>query len=247
MITKLYVKYQSNVEKHRGYITTHRVDDSYTALFKAHEQTFIKIGQGEDNGKLKETTYKMDSIEKNLLRNFLEVRNNGLLFNKSNVDKNGKPTISDPDTGRPIYIGDGIIPQVERFASKYVYNKITSSVLNTAMNIMSHKSENPTGNHYVFICNEKLWGDIQDGLSEWLSRFKTCGTYLWSKKANDYVSVGATFNSYEMGGNTISFKVDRTFSREWGSEKGYGLMLDLTSDKTSGEPAILSNIWVAVA
>ena len=74
-----------------------------------------------------------------------------------------------------------------------------------------------------------MWNDIQIVLSEWLARFKTCGTYLWSKAVNGYVDVGATF------------------SREWGSEKGFGLMLDLTSDKTSGEPAILSNIWVAAA
>lgn len=47
-----------------------------------------------------------------------------------------------------------------------------------------------------------------------------------------------TFQSYEIGGNTISFKVDRTFSREWGSDKGFMLMLDLTADKVSGEPAI---------
>lgn len=113
--------------------------------------------------------------------------------------------------------------------------------------MMNEKSENPTRNKYVFICNEKMWNDIQIVLSEWLARFKTCGTYLWSKAANGYVDVGATFNSYEIGGNTISFRVDRTFSREWGSEKGFGLMLDLTSDKTSGEPAILSNIWVAAA
>ena len=26
---------------------------------------------------------------------------------------NGKPTITDPDTGRPIYIGEGFIPQIE--------------------------------------------------------------------------------------------------------------------------------------
>lgn len=242
-----YVKYQSNIERHRGYITTHRVDDSYTAQFKAFENTFISIGEGQGNGAQKETMYKMDKLETNLLKNFLTVRNNGLLFNKSNVDKNGKPTISDPDTGRPIYIGDGIIPQVERFASKYVYTKLTTEAFNTAMSMMNEKSENPTGNTYVFICNEKMWNDIQTTLSEWLSRFKTCGTYLWSKKANGYVDVGATFNSYEIGGNTISFRVDRTFSREWGSDKGFGLMLDLTADKTSGEPAILTNIWVAAA
>lgn len=34
------------------------------------------------------------------------------------------------------------------------------------------------------------------------------------------------------------FKVDRTFSREYGMEKGYALMLDLTADKSTGEPAI---------
>lgn len=43
----------------------------------------------------------MDKKEKVLLDNFLFVRNNGLLFNKSNVDVNGKPTITDPDTNRP--------------------------------------------------------------------------------------------------------------------------------------------------
>lgn len=233
-----YVKYQSNIEKHRGYITTHRVDDSYTALYKAQEDIFIKIGQGEGNGKLSETLYRMDKTESNLLKNFMHVRNNGLLFNKTNVNVDGKATLFDADTGRPIYIGDGIIPQVERFASKYVYNKLTVEAFTTAMAMMNEKAENPTGNKYVFVCNEKMWQDIQIALSEWLARFKTCGTYLWSVKANEYVNVGATFNSYEIGGNQVSFKVDRTFSREWGSEKGFGLMLDLTADKVSGQPAI---------
>lgn len=242
-----YSKYQSNIERHRGYITTHRVDDTYSALFKPLETTFVNIGTGKDNGQMTETTYKMDTVEKNLLRNFLEVRNNGLLFNKTNVDKNGKATISDPDTGRPIYIGDGIIPQVERFASKYVYNKMTPAAFQTALSMMVEKAEQPTGNKFIFICNEKMWNDIQTALSEYLARFKPTGTYLWSKAANGYVDVGATFSSYEMGGNTVSFKVDRTFSREWGSDKGYGIMLDLTADQTSGEPAILSNVWVAAA
>lgn len=233
----MYVKYQSNVEKHRGYITTHRVDDSYTALHKAHEDVFISIGKGGED-KSKDVIYKMDKIENNLLKNFLYVRNNGLLFNKTNVDKNGKPTIQDPDTGRPIYIGDGIIPQVEKFCHKYVYNQLTVDVMNVIINLMSQRSEQPTGNKYVFICNEKLWNDINTVLSEWLSRFKTTGTYLWSAQANKYLNVGATFNSYEIAGNTVSFKVDRTFSREWGMDKGFGMMLDLTSDKASGTPAV---------
>lgn len=73
-----YVKYQSNIERHRNYITTHRVDDSYSALYAAHENSFISIAEGKDQGNLTETIYKMDKKEKTLLDNFLYVRNNGL-------------------------------------------------------------------------------------------------------------------------------------------------------------------------
>lgn len=79
-----------------------RVDVSYSALFAAMEDQFISIAEGKDNGSLKETLYKMNKKEKDLLNSFLEVRNNGLLFNKTNVDANGKATIVDPDTGRPM-------------------------------------------------------------------------------------------------------------------------------------------------
>ena len=80
-----------------------RVDVSYSALFAAMEDTFISIGKGDGNGNLKETLYKMNKKEKDLLLSFLQVRNDGLLFNKTNVDPiTGKATITDPDTGRPI-------------------------------------------------------------------------------------------------------------------------------------------------
>ena len=110
---------------------------------------FISIAEGKDAGSLKETLYKMSKKEKTLLDNFLYVRNNGLLFNKCNVDVNGKPTISDPDTGRPIYIGDGIIPQVERFASKYAFSKLTIDVFQTVLATMNEKAKLPTGNRLI--------------------------------------------------------------------------------------------------
>lgn len=84
-----YVKYQSNIERHRNFITTFRVDDSYSALYAAHEDQFISIAEGKGQGDLTETIYKMTKKEKNLLENFLYARNNGLLFNKCNVDSNG--------------------------------------------------------------------------------------------------------------------------------------------------------------
>ena len=104
---------------------------------------------------------------------------------------------------------------------------------------LNEKAKKPTGNTYMFICSEKFWYDLQDILDTYLAQYHTDGTYLWSAKAGDYVSVGAKgFNSFNYGGNTITFKVDRTFSREFGQDKGYALALDLTADKTSAQPPI---------
>jgi len=143
------------------------------------------------------------------------------------------------DTNRPIYISDGLIPQVEAFASKYAYNKLTINVFKTILRTLNEKAEKPTGNHYIFIVNEKAWDDVQDLLETHLAQYHTDGTYLWSAKAGDYVSVGAKgFDTYNYGGNSISFKVDRTLTREYGSEKGFMIALDLTGDKTSAQPPI---------
>lgn len=89
----------------------------------------------------------------------------------------------------------------------------------------------------MFICNEKLWNDIQYTLGHYLADYRTDGCYMYSKAANDYVKVGTTFSTYEFAGNQVSFVVDRTFTREYG-DKGYGLCLDLTADLASGKPAI---------
>lgn len=91
-----------NVETHRNYITTFRNDVSYSSQFAAMENVFIQVAEGKDKNSLIPTIYKMDKKEKQLLDSFLYSRNNGLIFNRSNVDKNGKATIQDPSTGRPI-------------------------------------------------------------------------------------------------------------------------------------------------
>lgn len=64
-----------NVERHRGYIQTHRFDASYSERYAAMEDTFVKIGKGKDLGNLTETIYKMDAVQKNLLETFLTGRN----------------------------------------------------------------------------------------------------------------------------------------------------------------------------
>ena len=45
-----FVKYQSNVEKMRNYMTTIRVDDSFSSKFGILEESIIKVGKGYYQG-----------------------------------------------------------------------------------------------------------------------------------------------------------------------------------------------------
>lgn len=92
-----YCKEQSSISKHRNYMTLFRNDASYSEQYKLFEDVFVKIAQGKDKNSLQETIYHMDTVEKNLLDNFMLSRGQGLLFNKCNINpKTGKPTIVDP-------------------------------------------------------------------------------------------------------------------------------------------------------
>lgn len=231
-----YTKYQSNIEAYRNHISFHRVDVSFSAQFAQLEDVFIKLGQNKGAGEQSQTIYKMKKKEQELLENFMYVRNNALLFGKSNYDKNGKCTVTD-SLGRPVPMGDGILAQIERYANKYSYAKMTTKVMNQVMAQMRQKSKNSTGNQYMFIVNEILWQQIQEELMGWLKLWTPVNPVFFSQKANSNVTVGATFDSYVFGGNQISFKVDKAFTLEY-PEKGYGVVIDLTADATSGTAAI---------
>ena len=236
-----YSKFQSEAEIHRNYMSTFRADVSWSSLYAIQEPVYMTIADDKDS-KRTDGVVKLVKKEKELLDTFMYAMNTGLLLNKGNVDINGKATIVDPATGRPIYIGQGLIPQIEAAANKYTYNgKPNLQLFHMIMNDMADKCQEETGNHWVFVLNRKAWNDINLVLGAYLADYKTDGTYMYSKSANKgeggYVKVGATFDSYEFAGNTISFVVDRALTREF-PEKGYGLCIDLTHDKATGKPAL---------
>lgn len=58
-----------------------------------------------------------------------------------------------------IPMGDGVIAQIERYCDKFLYSQLSSAVLDDAIYAMVEKSDRPTGNTYVVICNERrLYG-----------------------------------------------------------------------------------------
>lgn len=237
-----FTKYQSNIEKHRQWITEHRNDISYSARYAQMEDQFIKISQGDGNGELKEKIFKLNKMEKDLLDSFQTVKNNALLWQKTTMDANGKSTVL-TDDGRPLVAGDGLIPQIERFASKYKFAKLNINVINTVLEQMNQKAVSATGNHYTFVVNDRLWGQINTVLGDWLKLWGSTPTMLYSKaaqglvKADNPMKVGGTFVSYEISGNTVSFMVDRALSKEY-DKKAYGICLDMTPDMSTNQPAI---------
>lgn len=82
-------------------MTTFRADASWSSLYALQENVFMNICDDKDSSKT-EGVYKMLKKEKELLDTFMYAVNSGLTFNKGTVDVNGKTTISDPDSGRPI-------------------------------------------------------------------------------------------------------------------------------------------------
>ena len=224
-----YVKYQSNIERHRTMIGTHRVDIDYSAKYAAMEDHFINIA---NNGK--DYTYKLNAADKVAMDSFMEVRNNKLLFSKGNFDENGRVTLHD-EIGRPLVAAEGIIPQAERFATKFVFNKLNVRIFENALAEMADKADSATGNSFAFIVNKRMWDMIQRSLSSWVRDWKTSAIFVWSQGAKGYVDLGATYQSYEFAGNTISFVLDRSLDLEF-SKKAYGLMLDLGT--TDGAPGI---------
>ncbi|MGN0966105.1 MAG: hypothetical protein ACI4OP_00715 [Candidatus Coprovivens sp.] len=189
-----------NVEKMRNYMSTIRVDDTYSAKYALMEDTFIKIGKGENQGCLSEKIYRLEPMKKNLIDNFLYARENMLLMAKGTMGVDGKSTLADRSSGRPIQIGEGMIPQIERFASKFSANRVTINTFQTIISTMVEKAEKPTGNVFTFVINEKMWSIVQRVLGEYLANRRTDGAYLWSRGGEGkYIKVGATFDSYEWG------------------------------------------------
>lgn len=105
------------------------------------EDQFIKIAN--DSGK--EFTYKLTAAEKACLDSFMFARSNALLFSKGSIDVNGKSTLHD-EIGRPLLATEGLIPQAERFATKFVYNKLNVRIFEQALDEMVAKCDNPQGN-----------------------------------------------------------------------------------------------------
>lgn len=114
-----------------------------------------------------------------------------------------------------IFIGDGLISQIERYAQKYAYAKLSINAFDTILEHLRTKSASATGNQYTFVVNERLWSQINRVLRDYLKDMRIDGTFFYSKSKNDEVKVGAKFTTYSVDGNQLTFHVDKALSLEY--------------------------------
>lgn len=242
---KGYTKYMSNYEKHRQWLTEHRCDINYSSRYAAMEDKFLKLANVKDK-EVDEAYFKLNPMEKDVLDGIKYVKNEHLLWGKTTMDANGKSTVKTND-GRQLIAGDGLVPQIERFASKFQYAKLNINVIQTVMSQMNQKAAEQIGNNYFFVTNNTLWSDIQSSLGDWLKQWGSAPTTVYSNaskpgggqfaKIENANTVGATFVSYIYGGNTITFTVDTALTKEF-PNKGFGICLDMSPDMTTNNPAV---------
>lgn len=227
-----YTKFVSNTETHRNYISRHRASVDFSSDYAVQQDYYIECGKGKEG---KNEYVKLNKKEKECMDHFLLSREQGALFSQTNFDVNGK-CLDQDEHGRDIPMGDGIIAQIERYCDKFSYSILTSDTLDDVMHAMSEKSDNPTGNVYAVVCNERMWQQFGKLAKEDL-RFQSPsdGSYFYSKAASGEVKVGATFKSYHFQGNTITFMVDRALSQEY-PDHAYGIFLDTGADLSTGRP-----------
>ena len=229
-----YTKWVSNNETHRNYISRQRGSSDWSGDFAMMEDIYIQTGK--DN-KSSASYYRMNTKEKECLDSFLISREGNCIFSETNYDVNGKCMDQD-EHGRDVPMGDGVIPQIQRYCDKFAYSILTADVFQDVMSAMREKSDRPVGNTYAVICNERLYDQVGNALREDLRFISVAdGSYFYSKAANGKVKVGAEFDTYTFQGNTISFMPNRALSQEY-PDYGYGIFLDTGADVTSGRPNV---------
>lgn len=125
-------------------MTEIRVDTDASSRYVAMEDAFIKITKEDINGN-KNYLFKMPARQKLAIDTFHEAMNNMMMWGKSTMDESGKCVLHDRQ-GRELVAGDGLIAQIERYASVYNYARLSTNILTEAITELAQKCEESTGN-----------------------------------------------------------------------------------------------------
>lgn len=238
-----------NMEKHVNWMTKIRAGIEYSSDFRAVSDKYFmtesdfKKANTPRGGEYR--VYLHDSIEQQVMDHFMISANNALLLGRSSMDeKTGRSNIQLIDN-QDVIIGDGVIPQYERYAHwiDYSNNNLAVTHLQDAIENVVERRGLSQGNHITVFCNRRYHRAVQKTLQEQSRIFAPNGTWFYTKDTinrvdpvtktkqtnviniPNAVSVGASFNTYVYAGNTISFVVDESLTNHY-RDRGYAIFID---------------------
>lgn len=218
-----YSKLFYNIEKHRNYISRHRVGDSFSGDFAKLQNKYL-----EHAG----VYFKMKKIEVDLLQQFYLAAEGAMLFGQANIDANGKCYLTEED-GRPIPMGDGVVPQIRRYCDQQDYSTLTITHIRNAIASVVDKLEKKTGNKIVALVNWRFYQQLQVILDE-LLKDRVTDNYFYTKNGVR-LNVGAEYGAYNFAGNTVTFMENAALTEKY-KDRGFCLILD--AGVYDGEPNI---------
>ncbi len=107
------------------------------------------------------------------------------------------------EDGRPIPVGEGVIPQVKRYCGQQRYFSLNEQILRNAINDVVDKLQKKDGNNIVMVCNWRFYQQAQTVLDA-LLHGRATDNYFYTVKGQK-IQVGAEYNAYHFAGNTLTF------------------------------------------
>lgn len=222
-----------NIERHRNYISRYRMDLAQTGDFAARGMNYIE-SQG--------IWYKQNSAETQMVKMLLEDKNQHMLFGKGNFTDGSDPSnpsdigrclITEED-GRKIPIGEGVFPQIERFANFYPYNgSLSERKLSDIIDLVVSRKEEKTGNKILCICNYRLYTHLQSALNAILATRLVNQDFYVERTDGKRLILGAEYAGYRVNGNELILMEDIAISNRYPSV-GYGVIINMLAETKDG-------------
>ncbi len=230
MSEKGYSRFMNNLERHRGFINRHRVQESRSGDFSALGMKYVQVANAGTAGGF--DYYKLPEMKQRLMNDLMLAVNNAMLFSETNFDDKFNCLITEED-GRPIPIGEGIIPQCRRFCAQQGYSTFTINILKNAIAEAVSKRVKKTGHKLVLVCNYRIFLQAQDVLDA-IFGARIVANELFLKKINgDQLKVGATYAGYTFAGNDIILMEDAALTQRY-PDKGFGIIINTIVETNKG-------------
>ncbi len=220
-----YMSLPNRLEKHTNFITRFRVSGSRSGDFAWSNQIYYEKAKRNKEGNIDGYEYFRQTPEDKAMQDKLMLAiNRGLMFCKGGFDSNMNHLVREVD-GRPINIGEGIIPQARRYGQFLSYNFLNETIIREIIGTIVERMSEKTGNDIYFSVNWILFLQLQTIMDRIVAQRLTTQDSFIKKEDGGKIMVGAEYCGYSFAGNRLWFMEDSALTDHY-NDRGYGICLN---------------------